>query len=157
MSSTFLKSPKGQDPVIVENIFKASPQRLFEAWTTPADVVKWFGPETRELGHAEIDLQVGGLWRFTYDANGEHADILEGAYQAIEAPNRLVFSWTHIRVFNDGRRETTTPSQVTITFEEAETGTRMRLVHAQVVQESGRLGITGGWQISFERLIKFTG
>ena len=157
MNLTFLKSPTGQEPVIVENIFKASPQRLFEAWTTPTEVIKWFGPKTRNLSHAEIDLQIGGQWRFTYDANGEHADILEGEYQEITAPKRLVFSWTHTRIFNDGQRETTSPSKVTLTFDTVEQGTRMRLVHSQVKAEAGRLGLTGGWQISYERLIELTG
>ncbi len=157
MSLTFLQSPLGQDPVIVETIFKASPQRLFDAWTTPTELVKWFGPETRDLSRAEIDLQIGGAWRFIYEANDRHSDILEGEYQTIEAPKCLVFSWSHSRIFNDGRRETTSPSQVAISFEQVELGTRMRLVHSLVKRESGRLGIAGGWHVGFERLIKLIG
>lgn len=152
MTLTFLQSPPGQDPVVVENIFKASAQRLFEAWTTPDDVVKWFGPATRNLHHVELDLQVGGGWRFSYSSNGEHSDYIEGEYLVIDAPNVLAFTWSHIREFEDGRREATAPSKVTVTFEDVASGARMRLVHSQVVLESGRLGISGGWQIGFERL-----
>ncbi len=157
MTLSFLNSPPGQDPVILENIFKATPQRLFEAWTTPAEIIKWFGPATRDLDEADIDLQVGGQWRFAYAANDEHADIMQGEYLLIEAPNRLAFSWTHTRIFNDGRRETTAASKVTVSFEDVAEGTRMRLVHSQVEQEAGRHGVTWGWQISFERLIVLIG
>ena len=43
---------------------KATPSEVYAAWTDPAKVVKWFGPDAGPVKDAEIDARVGGryLW-----------------------------------------------------------------------------------------------
>ncbi len=152
MTPNFLQSEPGTDPLIVEGVFKASQQRMFEAWTTPADILNWFGPGPRKLDEADIDLQIGGAWRFAYAMQDGQSDELSGAYTAIEAPNRLIFSWVHTRRFDDGRVETSPPSQVTVTFKARDDGTLVRLLHEGIQTEGGRNGVGAGWQGTFARL-----
>ncbi len=51
----FVKSAPGDDPIVVEGFFAATPAKVFEAWTDPNIVVKWFGQAPNSL-HSAIYL-----------------------------------------------------------------------------------------------------
>ncbi len=38
----------------------AAPEKIYAAWTDPAKLVKWFGPEEIETLSAQADARVGG-------------------------------------------------------------------------------------------------
>ncbi len=152
MSLAFVKSPEGADPIIVEGVFRATAERMFAAWTTPSDIKQWFGPGPGHLDEVDVDLREGGSWRFLYGMKDGQSNELAGAYQKIVAPRKLVFSWIHTRAFEDGRAESTAESKVTVTFDEREDGTLVRLIHESIESEDGRLGVGGGWNGSFVRL-----
>lgn len=149
MSLPFLKSPHGSDPVIVENTFKASPSRVFRAWTEPTEVKAWFGQAPHSMASIEIDLREGGAWTFTTPPTETSRDILRGCYVTVEPDRKLVFTWIHTREFADGRVEVTPESEVTVTFEPVEQGTFVRLTHAGIRKEDGRKGVGSGWSVGF--------
>lgn len=150
MTLAFLKSPRGSDPVIVEGRFKASPERLYRAWTTPEEILKWFGGSMLET--ATIDLRPGGAWCFTFEEKDGARDVLHGEYLEIVAPERLVFSWRHHKLTRAGKGEETPASEVAVSFEPDGEGTLMRLIHRQVASEGARFNIGGGWNTSFDRI-----
>ncbi|MEM8816120.1 MAG: SRPBCC domain-containing protein [Pseudomonadota bacterium] len=152
MTLPFLKPPVGGETVIVEAVFKTSPERAFRAWTNEDEVVAWFGPGNSKLQTAEIDLRVGGRWRFDYGTADGRQDVLEGEYREIEADKRLVFTWIHTRSFRDGRVESTPASQVTVTFTESGDSVLVRLAHERIVTGEGRLGVSEGWSGTFVNL-----
>ena len=152
MTLPFLKSPIGEQPVVVEGHFSASPERAFLAWSTPEEMVKWFGPGPERVEDMQIDLRVGGCWSLTFKTVDGAQDKLFGSYLDIEANRRLSFSWAHERCFEDGQVETTPISEVSIHFEPTETGVFIKLVHSAIQSEDGRLGVGRGWNASFERL-----
>jgi len=52
-------------PVLtIQRQFRASPAQVWAAWTDPAILPRWFGPEGWTCHTKEIDLREGGLWRF---------------------------------------------------------------------------------------------
>ena len=53
----------GSLTLFVRRRIKASPERLFEAWTTPDQFVQWWGPPGVACPGAEMDLRVGGSYR----------------------------------------------------------------------------------------------
>lgn len=149
MTLPFLRSPAGADPIVIEGMFKATPERVFRAWTSTEEVRKWFGQKPDSLASAEIDLRVGGAWRFAFKAGEAHQDVLGGTYAAVEPGSKLAFSWIHERIFPGGRFERTPASEVTVTFEPASEGTFVRLVHAAIRAEDARKGVGQGWAASF--------
>ena len=151
MTLPFLQSDPGDDPVIVEGVFKASPERVFRAWTTPEEVMKWFGRDVR-LRSAEIDLRVGGAWRFVFPSNDGVETCLTGEYLEIEPGRRLVFSWRHERAKAAGEVDSTPESQVAVDFASAPNGARVRLEHSRIGAVDGRKGVGGGWSESFGRI-----
>ena len=83
----------------VTRLIKAPRERVFAAWTTPEDIVKWFGPETCQVLSAKVDLRVGGQYHFRVkgqDCNTgkDKGEIdLRGTYSEIKKPSRLVYTW----------------------------------------------------------------
>ncbi|MFN3855254.1 MAG: SRPBCC family protein [Phreatobacter sp.] len=45
-------------------VLDASPEQVFDAWTDPAQITAWFGPEGMGIETREIDIRPGGVWRF---------------------------------------------------------------------------------------------
>ena len=145
MSLSFLKSPLGDDPVVAEALFVASPERLFRAWTDPEEIPHWFGRTPHSVKSASIDLTENGSWRFEFDAEEGTVNAVHGTYLRIDANRQLVFSWMHEKTGDDGLLETTPVSTVTVTFEPLETGTRLTIRHEGTATESGRRGVGDGW------------
>ncbi|PVB61661.1 SRPBCC domain-containing protein [Labrenzia sp. 011] len=149
---SFLKSEPGAEPVLIDGLFRASPQRVFRAFTEPDEIRSWFVPGDGGLVAVEIDLQVGGRWCFVIERSEEKQVQLEGEYLTIDAPNRLEFSWRHVQEFTDGRREATDSSRVVITFTQAGKATEVKLRHEAIRTEDGRRGVGGGWDGCLARL-----
>lgn len=137
-------------PLEFEELYRASPERLFAAWTDADQLVQWFGMRVEAGATAHIDLKVGGTWRFAAAGDGPDEAWLEGTYREIDPARRLVFTWSHVVKSADGRIDRTPASLVTVTFE-AE-GTRLRLRHEDIQTKSGREGVTIGWRSSLAAL-----
>src|SRR6185312_6658508 len=69
---------------------RASADKVFEAWTTPAIVARWWDPDGRPLRECDIDLRPGGAFRFVNQGH-EDGHAFTGTYREIAAPDRLVF------------------------------------------------------------------
>lgn len=148
----FLRSDIGEEPVIVEGILAAPVARVYRAWTSPDEIVKWFGLEAGAMLSAEIDLRVGGQWCFVMHDGEDGRASLRGEYFAVEFEKRLAFSWRHVRDHADGRREETPESKVTVTFRGKGVSTHLHLRHEGIVRQDGRLGVGKGWDATFEHL-----
>ncbi len=148
----FVQSVPGDDPIVVEGYFAASPARVFRAWTDPDIVMKWFGQAPNSLHSATIDLRPGGAWRFLKSDDGGKSVGFEGQYRDIQPGERLVFSWAHVVAHANGEREATPYSQVEVSFTPRGSGTFVRLVHSAVRSEDARRGIGGGWEAAFRHL-----
>lgn len=149
---TYMKSPPGEDPIVVEGYYAASPARVFRAWTDPLIVKKWFGREPNSLDSASIDLQPGGRWSFMKLGEGDTSMGFEGRYLEIVQDEKLVFTWAHIVTHADGRRETSPDSTVAVDFVPKGSGTMVRVVHSSIRHEDARRGVGGGWEASFASL-----
>lgn len=148
----FVQSAPGSDPIVVEGYFAASPERVFNAWTNPDVLRKWFGLTPNSLEIAEIDLRVGGSWRLMKSEAGNKTIGFEGQYQDVRPAERLVFSWSHVVSHESGEREQTAASIVEIDFTPKGKGTFVRLVHSAIASEDARRGVGGGWESSFTSL-----
>lgn len=151
----FVKTEPVDETIIVEGYFAVSPSQMFQAWTNPEIIKKWFGREPNSLHSAEVDLRQGGIWRFLKSSDEEKAVGFEGEYLEIEQDHRLVFSWSHAVTFANGEKETTPASRVEVVFSSKGSGTNVILHHSAIRSEDGRKGVGGGWEISFGILKHF--
>ena len=75
----------------LRSVLAAPRARIFQALTTPADLAAWWGPEGFSTTEMDLDLRVGGRYRFTMRPPEGEAFHLAGEFLEIDAPSRLVF------------------------------------------------------------------
>jgi uncharacterized protein YndB with AHSA1/START domain len=75
--------------IVATRTFEVPRAALFDAWTRPALLRRWYGPPGWSFAVCEIDLQVGGRWRFVMrDPDGREIG-LHGSYREL-TPTRIV-------------------------------------------------------------------
>ena len=50
--------------IVFARVVDANREVVFRAWTDPEEIVRWFGPEGMSIVTHQIDIKVGGVWRF---------------------------------------------------------------------------------------------
>ncbi|HVC38492.1 MAG TPA: SRPBCC family protein [Candidatus Dormibacteraeota bacterium] len=120
-------TPADQPSISYRRLFKAEPELVFAAWTRPEHLRRWWGPRMFELVVCEVDLRVGGRYRFVLRSPDGQEYTCAGEYREIEAPHRLVTTVTL-----DPRPEN--ESIETVTFAAVEGGTLVRAtsVHGSI-------------------------
>ncbi len=76
--------------ICMTRTFDAPRELVFDAWTSCAHLPHWMGPEVMQMIACEIDLRVGGAWRFVWRGPDGFELGLGGVYQEIVPPERLV-------------------------------------------------------------------
>src|SRR5512144_2317401 len=82
-------SPATPGPLTLTRTFDAPRERLFEAWTDPAHVAPWWGPECFTNPVCELDPRSGGAIRIDMRAPDGTVYPMAGVYREITAPSRL--------------------------------------------------------------------
>lgn len=87
-------TPVETDVVRVERTYDATPEAVFDAWTNPEVLRRWWKrSESDQVEVTDVDLRVGGAYRLSMrDADGEQHTVA-GEYREVERPRRLVYSW----------------------------------------------------------------
>ena len=86
------KKDQGSVLEMVE-LFDATPERVFKAWTNKKDFVSWYGPEGFTVPFCEMDVRVGGKWRACIKSPQGDEYWMQGKYIEITSPSRLVFTY----------------------------------------------------------------
>jgi uncharacterized protein YndB with AHSA1/START domain len=120
---------------------------VFQAWTDPDALMTWFGGAMAKALSAAVDLRVGGTYRLTMQSGAGIAAV-EGMYQEVQPPVRLVYTWRWDRPEIDGGRE----SLVTVEFRDREGATEVVLTHEGIETDESFTFHTRGWTTSLERL-----
>lgn len=137
----------------MERLIPVPPQRVFEYWTEPELVAKWFGPGDFDVPSSQLDLRPGGKWRTTIRSPEGKLRTVSGVYNTIDPPRRLVFTWA----WDDDNGVRGHETQVTVTLEPTPGGTRLRLVQEDFQNREIRDRHNGGWASSLGKLQQLAG
>jgi uncharacterized protein YndB with AHSA1/START domain len=94
-SSKLAVEPLGDRQIRAERVFNAPREKVYEAMTDPDLIPKWWGPHGTTTTVEEMDVRVGGRWRFV-GTDSQHGDQgFGGTYRVLEAPERVTqtFEW----------------------------------------------------------------
>lgn len=131
--------------------FKASPQKVYDAWTDPKMLVQWWGPEGMTTPECKMDVREGGAWKTTMTSAKEGgAYTVSGVYKVLDRPGHLCFSWGWT---NEGKRGHET--EIDVTFKAIEGGTRMTMVQKVFAEAEQVDKHNQGWSSSFNDLQRF--
>jgi len=137
----------GSDYVVrIERTFAARAEDVFDAWTSPEVMRRWFHCEADwETTKAEVDLRVGGEVHVVMrQPDGTVADA-RGEYTLIERPHRLAMTWT----FND---DPSNEQLMELSFSESEGSTTVRMVNSGISAGERRDAQDWGWNGCFDQL-----
>jgi uncharacterized protein YndB with AHSA1/START domain len=76
--------------IVLERLFAAPREQVFEAWTRPEQVTCWWDPSGDPLKECEIDLRPGGAFRFV-PRHSPDVPEFAGVYREVAPPDYLVF------------------------------------------------------------------
>ena len=129
--------------VVLSKVISAPREELFEAFTNPDVMTKWFYPEEDMSVEVENTFNVGG--EYTLKMHGKDGVTYThfGEYKEIVSPEKLVFTWNSDFVQN---------TLVTIQFNESGAGTEIVLTHDLLPSQEQVECHTGGWNGCFARL-----
>ena len=78
------------EQILITREFDAPRELVYKAYTTPELVRRWWHAKRGEMTVCEIDLRVGGKWRYVMVANGDMEVAFHGEYREIVPNERLV-------------------------------------------------------------------
>ena len=132
--------------VRIERTFAASAEDVFDAWTSPEVMRRWFHVAS-DWGtpEAEVDLRVGGRVRLVMRRPDGTEVEAQGEYTLIDRPHRLVMRWT----FDD---DPANEQLIELSFSESEGSTTVLLVNSGISTDERRDAQDEGWRGCFDQL-----
>jgi uncharacterized protein YndB with AHSA1/START domain len=132
--------------LVVRQRFAATRADVFRAWTDPAQLRLWWGPDGYSSPAAKVDLRVGGEYRVALKPpEGGVFDVV-GSYREVSPPERLVFTWAS---------DHSQPEQrATVEFRERGESTEVVLTHELDLGEHARLLYEQAWRDCCDRLTR---
>ncbi len=122
----------------VDQLVRARPDTVFRLLTDPTLYARWFGPEGAEVTVDEMTVQLGGRLALTINIPALSLAVgIEGFYEVIEPPTRLVHTWRSL----DEELVTT----VEFTLEPQGDATRLTVTHRGFVDPVDLEQNQGGW------------
>lgn len=137
-----------QRTLVITRMLKAPAQIVFDAWSDPKHLVRWWGPSDFTLPHCEQDFRVGGKYRFCMRAPDGSDHWVRGEYTHIDAPARLVFTWLR----EDDQGDIWCDTVVAITLEQRGTDTLLTLNQTTFATQAHCDEHRDGWNECLDRL-----
>jgi uncharacterized protein YndB with AHSA1/START domain len=127
---------------------KASPEKVFTAWTDPKTLKKWMSPtDAMDVTVAETDLKIGGRYRIVMREPDGKEHRIGGTYTVLEMNRRLAFTW----LWEGG---TGVETLVTIDLRKKGEDTELTLTHSKFADDKTRDMHNEGWVGCVGRLEK---
>jgi uncharacterized protein YndB with AHSA1/START domain len=136
--------------IVLSRVIRASRDVVFSAWADAEHLPKWFGPAGFTIETKEIDIRVGGLWRFDMIAPDGRRYPSRMQFRRIEPPALLEFDHGADDADDKGRFRTT------VTFDEQSDGKTvitLRQLHPTKAQRDAGIGF-GAVEYGYQTLDK---
>ena len=134
-----------ENKVVVRKLIKASPEEVFEAFTNPEIMTKWFFGVDEWSVEVSNTLKVGGSYTLNMIATDGKKYRHTGEYKVIAPHEKLVFTWN-----SDFAQNTV----VTVNFSQVAEGTEMTLTHEFLPTDKAREDHRKGWTTCLNNLEK---
>jgi uncharacterized protein YndB with AHSA1/START domain len=142
----------GDRELTVTRTFNAPAHIVFDAWTKPELLKRWWAPKSFgvSLFECEQDVRVGGAYRFAFGRDPENPEVFSGRYLEVDPPSRLVLTQRYERMAHAGE------AVVTATFEESQGRTRLTLRQLfpsrEALEGALKSGMERGMRVTLDQL-----
>jgi uncharacterized protein YndB with AHSA1/START domain len=137
------------DQILITREFEAPKELVYKAWTTPELVRRWWNAKRGEVTVAEIDLRVGGTWRYVMIADGGFEVGFHGEYREIVPNERLVSTEVY-----EGMPDAEALDTLTLSESEGRTTMTILVQHASKAHRDAHIesGMEDGMQDALDLL-----
>jgi uncharacterized protein YndB with AHSA1/START domain len=135
--------------ILITREFDAPKHLVYRAWTTPELIKRWWSGERGEVTLAEVDLRVGGRWRYVMIANGGFEVAFHGDYREVVTDERLVSTEVFEAIPDESALDT-----ATFTERDGRTTLTLLVEHASSTARDMHIasGMEGGMQEAMDLL-----
>jgi uncharacterized protein YndB with AHSA1/START domain len=134
--------------IVLRRTYKASRERVFDAWTTPEIAERFFGPGEVVARDIKMDVREGGAYSITMDVPDGEKLRARGVYREVRRPERLSMTWS----WEEDDPKDEVESLLTIEFNEQDGGTELVLTHEQLANVESAERHKEGWTAIIEQL-----
>ena len=139
---------KTESALEMKRVFQAPVSRVYQAWTKPEMMDKWYFPGTPMHAHCTVDLRIGGSYEVQMHPEEGDPYIAIGVYKEIIPNEKLSFTWSWLGDEHE--------SLVTLTFRSLNPSeTELTLLHEQFTNEEERDSHGEGWVGTLDQLTAF--
>ncbi len=147
--------------LIIDRIFNAPIERVWEAFTNPDLLAQWWSPEGMTNYHVSTDVREGGEFRYCFESSDGIKYWGKGVYKTINEPTYLAY----IDYFTDAKGNPVAPSHygipgdeiiptlVEFSFTEKGEQTSMRITGENPFDASMTEEMTKSWNSMFDKLV----
>lgn len=152
----FVPNPKLD--LVLERVIDVPRELVWEAWTKPEHLLKWFVPRPWSLADCEVDLRPGGVFRTVMRSpEGQEMDG-EGCYLEVVPQQRLVWTSALLRGYRPAADTGPFPISAAILLEDAGGGTKYTAIAMHVDEEHRNkheaMGFYTGWGAALDQLVE---
>ena len=134
--------------ILITREFDAPKHLVYQAWTTPELVKRWWSGNMGETTSAEIDLRVGGRWRYVMVTDDGFEVAFHGEYREIVPDERIVTTEVYEGAPDTGAGE---PPLNIITFSEAAGRTTLTLLAQMGTKELRDMVMNSGMEVGMQQ------
>ena len=146
-----MNAPAGGLVLELQMVVDSPRERIFSALTESAELARWWGPHGFTMPEIDLDLRVGGGYRFTMQPPGGNRFHLAGTFLEIEPPRRLVYTFGYEEPDPDDRQ-----TVVALSLETTGHVTAVSLSQGEFATEARLELHRSGWTDSLEKLRALT-
>jgi uncharacterized protein YndB with AHSA1/START domain len=148
-SGTAVVTLPSDTQILITREFAAPKHLVYKAWTTPELIKRWWSANRGEVTLVEVDLRVGGKWRYVMIADGGFEVGFHGEYREIVPNERLVST----EVF-EGMPEGEAVDTLTLTEKAGRTTLTILVQHQNKAHRDAHIesGMEAGMQDAFDLL-----
>jgi uncharacterized protein YndB with AHSA1/START domain len=125
--------------LIVRKTIRATAEKLFDAWTQPSQLTKWWGPESVTCIGADVDLRVGGRYRIGNRFPDGKVLWITGVFKLVDRAHKLVYTWAI-------EPDVSSSEVVTVSFKPRGQVTEVVVTHRRIPNNAARDMHRLGWR-----------
>ena len=135
--------------ILITREFAAPKHLVYQAWTSPDLIKRWWSGDRGEVTSVEVDLRVGGTWRYVMTANAGFEVAFHGEYREIVPNERIVATEVY-----EGMPDASAITTATFTEDDGRTTLTMLVQHTSQEDRDMHInsGMEGGMQEAMDQL-----
>ena len=147
--------------IVITREFAAPRQLLWDVWTRPEHIEKWWGPRCFTTRVIAMDFRVGGKWEYVMTGpDGSEYPVI-GIFSEVTPPERIVTTDEFGEDYDERMPGVDLPKGLVVTavFEDLGERSRLILTTSHVTVEDRKkheaMGVVAGWNSSFDKMDEY--